>query len=585
MKALVIGTDDGIGARLRELGLEVEVVAPGVLAERVRSADGELVLADGDIATNREALAGLIDDPRIASGVLAADDGQRFLGVLKVAAEQRVLLAETADRAASSDDALAAIAAGLAEAGVPLRTALLRGMVWERPATEAAWARAAQVDEDRVRMDSAVKSVDGFFTTFFVSPYSRYVARWAAHRGLTPNQVTAASLALGLLSALCFATGERWGLIAGAVLLQVAFTADCVDGQLARYTRNFSALGGWLDSTFDRLKEWLIFAGLAIGADRMGHPVWVLAGAALTLQMLRHMVDFAFHDERHARIAPAGGKPAGELGRWGELDRVAVVPWVKRLIAFPIGERFALVSLTAALWSAHTTFVAWLAWGGFAALYGVTGRVLRALRWRAGGRAALERYRDDGPIARVLGPLGVRVEAPLLALAAFVPLVVAIAITGAGATNATAVAVIAWAIVIGGLSGGRTGLGRLAWTVPPLLRATEYIGLLWLGALAGASSRPAAFALLATLALRQYDIVYGLRYRGAPVSDRLGIAAGGWDGRLALGCVLLVTGALPAGFYALAAIIAVVFGAAAIRDWSRARMPVAFHDDKEDVEA
>jgi hypothetical protein len=28
-----------------------------------------------------------------------------------------------------------------------------------------------------------------------------------------------------------------------------------------------------------------------------------------------------------------------------------------------------------------------------------------------------------------------------------------------------------------------------------------------------------------------------------------------------------------------------VFGAAAIRDWSRARMPVAFHDDKEDVEA
>ena len=34
-----------------------------------------------------------------------------------------------------------------------------------------------------------------------------------------------------------FATGERWGLVAGAVLLQIAFTIDCVDGQLARYTR------------------------------------------------------------------------------------------------------------------------------------------------------------------------------------------------------------------------------------------------------------------------------------------------------------------------------------------------------------
>jgi hypothetical protein len=31
--------------------------------------------------------------------------------------------------------------------------------------------------------------------------------------------------------------------------------------------------------------------------------------------------------------------------------------------------------------------------------------------------------------------------------------------------------------------------------------------------------------------------------------------------------------------------IAVVFSAAAIRDWSRARMPVTFHDDKEDEDA
>jgi ABC-type oligopeptide transport system ATPase subunit len=77
----------------------------------------------------------------------------------------------------------------------------------------------------------------------------------------------------------------------------------------------------------------------------------------------------------------------------------------------------------------------------------------------------------------------------------------------------------------------------------------------------------------------------GVRYRGAPVADRLGVAAGGWDGRLALACVLLLAEALPAAFYALAAIIAVVFVSAAIRDWTRARMPVTFHDDKEDEEA
>ena len=50
-------------------------------------------------------------------------------------------------------------------------------------------------------------------------------------------------------------------MVAGAVLLQLAFTFDCVDGQLARYTRQFSKLGAWLDSIFDRTKEYVVFAG------------------------------------------------------------------------------------------------------------------------------------------------------------------------------------------------------------------------------------------------------------------------------------------------------------------------------------
>src|SRR3712207_9121461 len=72
-------------------------------------------------------------------------------------------------------------------------------------------------------------------------PYTTlFRSRWTARRGYTPNQITTVSLIIGFLSAAAFATGERWGLIAGAILLQAAFTADCVDGQNARYTRTFS---------------------------------------------------------------------------------------------------------------------------------------------------------------------------------------------------------------------------------------------------------------------------------------------------------------------------------------------------------
>jgi hypothetical protein len=654
------------------------------IAAIAREGEGGVVVLYGDIVTHREAIAGLLADPRVVNGILVARGRRRlafgtrmrrgvivsagsafhrahlpdtaFLGVLKLDAAQRELLAATAERLAplaadppaeweaeldrrehawraagdedpaqrrslAREDVVALLVVGLVRAGLELRPAALRGMFWTRATSRAvaeeAVAELPRVDEDKVLLDSAVKPVDGFFTTFFVSPYSRYLARWAARRGLTPNQVTAASMGLGVLTAACFATGERWGLVAGAILLQIAFTTDCVDGQLARYTRQFSQLGAWLDATFDRAKEYLVFAGLAIGADRAGHPVWVLAGAALTLQTTRHAFDFSWHGARRQRVevvrhppleqsldawgaivaerraasgdAPGKPHPPSALARWRNLEKIPGVVWLKRVIAFPIGERFALISITTALWSARTTLVAWLVWGGLAATYGFLGRVLRSLKLKLRGDAdpqlELESFRDDGPVARVLAPLGRRLPAPVLVVAAVAPLVAAMAIAGDGASDGAAVAVIAWLVLVGGLSGGRTGTSRVRWIVPPLLRFGEYAGLLWLGTLAGSSSTPAAFALLAALTLRHYDIVYGLRYRGTPVSDRLGIAAGGWDGRLALGCVLLVTNALPAGFYVLAAIIAVVFCTAAIRDWSRARMPVTFHDDKGDEDA
>jgi hypothetical protein len=64
---------------------------------------------------------------------------------------------------------------------------------------------------------------------------------------------------------------------------------------------------------------------------------------------------------------------------WRAGDRHPKVRWVKKMIAFPIGERFAVISITAALFSPQVTFIVLLTWGGFAYLYVVTGRALRSL--------------------------------------------------------------------------------------------------------------------------------------------------------------------------------------------------------------
>jgi phosphatidylglycerophosphate synthase len=320
-------------------------------------------------------------------------------------------------RAVAPDDVASLLLVGLVRGGARVGLSFLRNFFWARPLTredaDAAAAELATYDEDRLLLDQAVKGSDGFFTTFFVSPYSRYIARWAARVGLTPNQITLMSLFVGVLAAAAFATGERAGLAAGAILLQLAFTLDCVDGQLARYTRTFSKLGAWLDSMFDRTKEYIVFAGLAIGAARAGDDVWLLAGAALTLQTLRHTLEFSYGAARHeelgaiahppievpsdepdrppprprraaaaaaAPVAPVRRSPlARGLGVWGAVERVPGVLWLKKMISFPIGERFAAISITAALFDARTTFTVMLAWGAIAALYTLTGRLLRSL--------------------------------------------------------------------------------------------------------------------------------------------------------------------------------------------------------------
>ncbi|MDA2979988.1 MAG: CDP-alcohol phosphatidyltransferase family protein, partial [Actinomycetota bacterium] len=123
-----------------------------------------------------------------------------------------------------------------------------------------------RADADSNRIASAVKAADGPFATYCVSPYSRFIAAFGARRGWTPNGVTAFSLVLGLAAALCF-LNDRTGILAlGTFLLISSFVFDCVDGQLARITLNFSSRGAWLDLYSDRLKEFAMVAALAAGA-------------------------------------------------------------------------------------------------------------------------------------------------------------------------------------------------------------------------------------------------------------------------------------------------------------------------------
>ena len=162
---------------------------------------------------------------------------------------------------------------------------------------------------------------------------------------------------------------------------------------------------------------------------------------------------------------------------------------------------------------------------------------------------------------------------------------VLMAVEGDGASHAAAGAVLAWLVLIGGATSGAPPTDRLRWATPPLIRLAEYAGLLWIGALAGEDSQPAAFALICVLAFRHYDLVYRLRHQGTTPPAWLGNLALGWDGRLVLGYILLVAGALPAGFFIAAGLLATAFVAESIAGWrrfGRGPQPVIYEDEEDE---
>lgn len=108
------------------------------------------------------------------------------------------------------------------------------------------------------------------------SSIERPVAGFFGRLGLSPNALTLIGFGIAIVGAY-FAATQAW-LIAGLV---VAFGAifDLFDGALARATGKVSKFGAFLDSTFDRMGEAVVYIGIAIGLQGGFAPTLVAVGA------------------------------------------------------------------------------------------------------------------------------------------------------------------------------------------------------------------------------------------------------------------------------------------------------------------
>ncbi|MFG2648878.1 DUF5941 domain-containing protein [Streptomyces sp. NPDC048436] len=582
---------------LRSLGFDVRIASDAADTETLLAAvpaGQRVAVVDARFVGHVHALRIGLTDPRFAaSAVPGAVTAQPEARTDLTSALRTVTGSGSGGGSALTVEALADhVSETLAAEGRDVHRPDLGTLVATVPSDPQARNEARQavaaVDDEAVRLRTAVKSRDGFFTTYCISPYSRYLARWCARRGLTPNQVTTASLLVALIAAGCAATGTRGGFVAAGLLLLFSFVLDCTDGQLARYSLQYSTLGAWLDATFDRAKEYAYYAGLALGAAQGGDDVWALALGAMVLQTSRHVVDFSFNEANHD--ATANTSPTAALS--DKLDSVGWTVWLRRMIVLPIGERWALIAVLTAVTTPRITLIVLLIGCGLAACYTTAGRVLRSLTRRATrtdrAAQALADLADTGPLASAfaaLRPGGLPLPAPLLAFTGGAVLVCVAGLTSYGSPWVVVAAVIY--VIASGLAVARPLKGALDWLVPPFFRAAEYGTILLLAAKADVNGAlPAAFGLVSAVAYHHYDTVYRIRGDAGAPPHWLVRAIGGHEGRtllVAVAAALLTDTDFTVALTALAVAVALVVLVESIRFWVTAhkRGAPAVHDEGE----
>ncbi len=107
-----------------------------------------------------------------------------------------------------------------------------------------------------------------------------------ASTGLSANFWTGVGLALALAAGAAYASasfgaGAYVAAVIGGVLLLVSGFFDMIDGAVARVTKQASKKGAFLDSSFDKIAEVVVFIGIAVGG--LANPVWCMVGLGMSL--------------------------------------------------------------------------------------------------------------------------------------------------------------------------------------------------------------------------------------------------------------------------------------------------------------
>ncbi len=111
---------------------------------------------------------------------------------------------------------------------------------------------------------------------YFYRPAASLIVRLVFPTKITPNQLTVTSFLLGTAASVLFIGGEYTYFVLAGILVQLSQLLDLADGMLARAKNMGSDYGAFLDLFLDRVIDFFLLSGIAVGVYRSTGSSYVL---------------------------------------------------------------------------------------------------------------------------------------------------------------------------------------------------------------------------------------------------------------------------------------------------------------------
>jgi len=151
---------------------------------------------------------------------------------------------------------------------------------------------------------------------------SPYLTRLVLRTPLSANGVTALMIPAGLLAALCLTFDGIWTAVLAVLLIQLQLLLDCSDGEVARWRKQFSPVGVYVDQLAHYSTEAAIPAALGVRADGGWDSIggWTALGLLTSVLILflkseTHLVQYALGRSDRPAPSPEPEAPAAATPR------------------------------------------------------------------------------------------------------------------------------------------------------------------------------------------------------------------------------------------------------------------------------